>query len=83
MVLFTQGLSCDIVFLYFIYQWAILGTPKSWRFPLALFLSYILRGVCVGLFQIRTPPDSLWKSPGFNSIVVSYRKHNDLYFNLT
>jgi len=74
------GVLTDALLLIFLAKWVYQG--GSWRFLIALTLTYILRFINTSLFKIRTPPGGdIWEFPGFYSMVVQYGSSNDYYFN--
>jgi len=74
------GVLTDALLLIFLAKWVYQG--GSWRFLIALFLTYSLRLVNTSLFKIRLPPGGdIWGFPGFYSMVVQYGSNNDYYFN--
>jgi len=76
------GLLTDVLLIAFLALWVYYG--GSWRFPIALVLTYILRILNTSLFKIRSPPGGdIWSFPGFYSITVLYGSNNDYYFNTT
>ena len=58
---------------------AILG--PSVRPFLALLILFGLRQVCQLIGTLPTPPDMIWRYPGFPSLLVTYGTSNDFFFS--
>ena len=48
---------------------------------LALFLLYLLRQACQGLCSLPAPPGTIWRHPGFPSLLVTYGTNHDYFFS--
>jgi hypothetical protein len=48
---------------------------------LSLFFLYLLRQVCQGLCSLPPPPGSIWRHPGFPSLLVTYGTTHDYFFS--
>lgn len=74
------GALTDFLLLACLGQWVMTG--GSWRFIIALSLTYSLRCLFSSLFKMRGPEKGdLWEFPGWYSLVVNYGNQNDYYFN--
>jgi hypothetical protein len=74
------GVLTDFLLLFFMARWVCYG--GTWRFIIAIFLTYLLRFLNTALFRMRSPENGdLWEFPGFYSLTVSYGRQNDYYYN--
>ena len=48
---------------------------------LSLFFLYLLRQVCQGLCSLPPPPGTIWRHPGFPSLLVTYGTSHDYFFS--
>lgn len=48
---------------------------------LSLFFLYLLRQACQGLCSLPAPPGSIWRYPGFPSLLVTYGTSHDYFFS--
>jgi hypothetical protein len=48
---------------------------------LSLFFLYLLRQVCQGLCSLPAPRGSIWRHPGFPSLLVTYGTTHDYFFS--
>ncbi|HLJ96370.1 MAG TPA: hypothetical protein VKU02_24565 [Gemmataceae bacterium] len=63
----------------FLFVWSMVG--PSIRPFLGLCILFGLRQVCQVLTALPPPPGSIWRSPGFPSLFVTYGVSNDLFFS--
>jgi hypothetical protein len=47
----------------------------------ALFMVFLLRQLCQGLCTLPLPKGTIWRDPGFPSLLVTYGVGNDFYFS--
>ena len=47
----------------------------------AILIVFFIRQVCQALFTLPTPPGTIWRYPGFPSLLVTYGTSNDLFFS--
>lgn len=48
---------------------------------LSVLIVFSMRQVCQGLCQLPPPPGSLWRNPGFPSLLVTYHVSTDMFFS--
>ena len=48
---------------------------------LGLIILFSLRQVCQTLCPLPSPPDMIWRKPGFPALLVTYGTSNDLFFS--
>jgi hypothetical protein len=53
----------------------------SFRPFLSLLFLYVLRQACQGMVALPCPPGTLWRHPGFPSLLVTYGTGNDYFFS--
>jgi hypothetical protein len=68
----------DLIGIYLLVA-AIFG--PSLRPFVALFALFFLRQACQVVCALPTPPGSIWRHPGFPSLLVTYGTDNDYFFS--
>ena len=68
----------DLFGLYIL--WATIFGPTLRPF-VALLLLFVLRQVCQSLCTLPFPPGTIWRDPGFPSLLVTYGTSNDFFFS--
>lgn len=69
----------DLMTLVSFYRFCRYST--TWRFILAMFVFYVLRGVTTHIFIIEMPQGYNWAYPGVFSIFVPYGKTADFFYS--
>ena len=60
--------------------WTIYGC--SWRLPISVSGTYLLKVMLSALFKMRYPENMIWDFPGWYSLSVSYGAANDTHFTV-
>jgi hypothetical protein len=76
--LVASSLFIDIFGMYFIISTLPGPTFRPFISLLALFA---LRQTCQGIVTLPVPPGSIWRAPGFPSLLVTYGKDGDYFFS--
>ena len=66
-MMITSSFFVDLVLVVTMFLWVF--QQKSWRFPLALVLTAVIKLIC-NLYRMRVPEGSIWEYPGWISISV-------------
>jgi hypothetical protein len=77
-VLIASSAAIDLLGVWLLGS-ALLG--PSIRPFLSLFALYLARQVCQGLCSLPAPPGSIWRHPGFPSLLVTYGTTHDYFFS--
>lgn len=77
LLIVSSGLI-DALGLFLIGRWIFAGTPRPF---LGLVLLLALRQVMQALCALPTPPNMIWRYPGFPSLLVTYNVGNDFFFS--
>jgi hypothetical protein len=73
--------SSALIDLFGIYLIGSAVFGASFRPFLSLLLLYVLRQACQGMVALPCPPGTLWRHPGFPSLLVTYGTGNDYFFS--
>jgi len=76
--LIASSALIDLLGVYLIGS-AVFGA--SFRPFLSLLFLYLLRQACQGMVALPCPPGTLWRHPGFPSLLVTYGTGNDYFFS--
>ena len=68
----------DALGLFLIGRWIFAGTVRPF---LGLVLLLVMRQVIQALCALPAPPNMIWHSPGFPSLLVTYNVGNDFFFS--
>lgn len=49
----TSGLACDLMLCFVLYRWTVYS--RSWRFPLALTATYMMRLIVIQMYFMKVP----------------------------
>lgn len=77
LLIVSSGLI-DILGLFLVAEWIFLGRSRAF---LGLVLLLGLRQVMQALCALPTPPNMIWRYPGFPSLFVTYSVGNDYFFS--
>jgi len=76
----TCGLISDVCVAALFTIWTLYGC--SWRLPIAVSGTYLLKVMLSALFKMRYPENMIWNFPGWYSLSVSYGATNDTHFTV-
>jgi hypothetical protein len=77
-LLIVSSALIDALGLFLLARWIFAGTVRPF---LGLVLLLGLRQVMQALCALPTPPDMIWRYPGFPSLFVTYNVANDYFFS--
>jgi len=76
----TSALISDVCVIALFTIWTIFGC--SWRLPIAVSGTYLLKVMLSALFKMRYPENMIWDFPGWYSLSISYGAANDTHFTV-
>lgn len=77
-LLIVSSALIDALALFLLGTWLVRGTPRPFLGLIALMaLRQLMQAICA----LPTPPDMIWRSPGFPSLLVTYDVANDYFFS--
>ena len=77
-LLIVSSALIDILGLFLVAEWIFLGRSRAF---LGLVLLLALRQVMQALCALPSPPNMIWRYPGFPSLFVTYNVGNDYFFS--
>jgi hypothetical protein len=78
-IIAISSLFVDTLILSTFFLWIIVW--KDWKMPIKMVIFYLIRYICLHLFEQRYPEGYLFTNPGIPSIVVSYINSNDFFYS--
>ena len=77
-LLIVSSALIDALAIFLLGSWLIRGDPRPFLGLLALMgLRQLMQAICA----LPTPPDMIWRYPGFPSLLVTYNVANDYFFS--
>ena len=77
-LLIVSSAIIDLMGLFLLGRWLLQGQARPF---LALLVVLGLRQVMQALVALPPPPNEIWRSPGFPSLLVTYGVSNDFFFS--
>ena len=77
-LLIVSSAFVDLLGLFLIAEWVFVGRSRAF---LGIVLLLALRQVMQALCALPTPPNMIWRNPGFPSLLVTYQVAHDYFFS--